>query len=239
MRVSLVILLVFVTACGPSEIVVKGKVFASHDASEPLPQAQVSIRDEDGGKYDNVRANANGKFEALAPEGEYINAEITGDGFELTSFTGLSGVADVFRVEDGMLYGFSSDERADWEERFAGCPDMGSGGMVVGEIRMLELSNGGEHPLVANGVAEVVTRNVKKTWKACYLDDEGLAYDPDATNTGASGAFAVFGIEPGNHILTVGYEFAPDAWSYSDTYVRAVEDGVAPRFPAWVEWPDL
>ena len=240
MRVSLISLLLLAAACGPKEVVMKGTVFDSPgDSAAPFSGAKISIFDEDENKYDNAKANASGKFEAVAPEGAYIHAEISGDGFETTSFTGPSGLSDVFRVEDGTLYGLSSDERAEWEARFAGCPDLDEpGGVIFGEIRMLELTENGEHPLV-NGVAEVVTQNQKTLWRACYLDEDGIAFDADATSTGVLGAFAIFGIEPGTHILTVGWEFAPDVWSYSDTWVRVIDGGVAPRFPAWVEWPDV
>ena len=240
MRPVIVLSLLLLSACSPNEVTVKGVVFSSYDSmDERLSSARVTIFDEDGTKFDTARADAKGNFEAQAPEGEYIHADISAEGFETASFTGVSGLSDVYRVEDGMLYGFSTEQRDEWETLFAGCPGLGSnGGVVLGEIRMLELTDNGEHPLVS-GVAEGVSRNQKKTWKACYLDDEGVAYAPDATTAGASGRFAVFGIEPGTRILTVGWEYIPDVWSYSDTYVRITEDGVAPRFPSWVEWPDL
>ena len=240
MRTSLISMLVILSACSAPEVVVKGKVFASHDSTEPLAGAKITIVDEQGGKYSDAKADSAGKFEAMAPEGEYIHAEISGgDGFETTSFTGPSGLSEVFRVEDGTLYGFSTAERDALEVLFGGCPEFGTpGGVVFGEIRVLELSQDGEHP-VASGIAEVVTRNQKTTWKACYLNEAEDAWDPAASETGLGGRFAIFGIEPGTHILTVGWEFAPDLWSYSDTYVRVIEDGVAPRFPAWVEWPEF
>jgi len=240
MRAQLSFPVVFLAACTAPEVLVKGVVYSSYDStSDRLSQARVIIVDQDDEKYDSVRADAQGKFEARAPEGETIHAEISGEGFEVTSFTGVSGLSEVYRVEDGLLFGFSNAQRAEWEALFAGCPGLETpGGVVFGEIRLLELTDSGEHALV-NGVAEVVSRNQKRTWDACYLDDDGLAYAPEATTTGPSGRFAVFGIEPGTRILTVGWEYAPDIWSYSDTYVRLTEDGVAPRFPAWVNWPDM
>jgi len=228
------------SACGPNDVVVKGIVFSGPDSvDERLPSAKITLYDADGETYDTTRADAKGKFEAVAPEGEYIHAEITASGFESTLFTGVSGLDEVYRVEDGMIYGFPTAELEVWEGLFAGCPGADeSGGIVLGEIRMLELSQDGENPLV-NGTAEVVSKNQKQTWKACYLDEEGLAYDPDATTAGPSGRFAIFGIAPGTRILTVGWEYIPEVWSYSDTYVFVQEDGVAPRFPSWVEWPEI
>ena len=72
-------------------------------------------------------------------------------------------------------------------------------------------------------------------FEACYLMNEGDAWNPDAFNSGETGQFAIFGLDEGLYVLTVGYTML-GAEVYQISWEMLVpHDGVVPRFPIWVE----
>lgn len=235
----LFLLPLFLAACGglPDEVILEGVVLDQPVDGAPLAGAALEVRDEAGALYDSGKADPSGVFELAAPAGDVIFVDVTAPGFVRTAHTGVAGLQDRQIVEPGSLYGMSEAFLAEWEARFAGCPGIGEGGAVFGEVRIWDVVEPGTdiHPLVKTAVV-TLEDDAGKTWKACYLDDAGEAVDPEAQWTGSSGRFAIFGVPEGLVRLRILYEYAPGRWTPPTDYpVRVPGQGVAPRFPAFVE----
>jgi hypothetical protein len=229
-------MLIALFACQePEPVVVEGVVWsAPGPTAPPLPGASVTFVDETGAVLDAVEANDDGAFRARVPAGLEIFAEIRGEGYATTTFPGVSGLQGTFRVEDHALYGMSLAERDAIVARFEGCPgaDDVSGPLVVGEIRLYGLvDDEGESPIVTTGVAAVGAS------VACYLDDDGVRYEPKTEETGDSGTFAVFGAGPGAGLLSIAYQPIEDTWALEEyrLWIPDDDDVVSPWYPAWVE----
>lgn len=227
-------LIAFFAACQePDPVLVEGVVWSGPESTAPpLPDASVTFVDETGAILDAVQAGPDGVFRASVPAGVEMFAEITAPGHALTTFPGVSGIADTFEVEDHALYGMSLEERDAILERFAGCPGADEGGpLVTGEIRLYVVDEQGDSPLVTTGAAAVGKHT------ACYLDWSGSRYQPKVSETGNSGAFAVFGVGPGLRTLSIGYQPFPDQWSIEEyrVWIPDEPDVVSPWYPAWVE----
>lgn len=231
-------LLLAATACGERTVEVSGTVLENRfDGADVLVDGSVTVLGPTGEVYSQTTTDSSGEFEALAPAGETVYALVGGEGLATASFVGTTGVRDSLAIEQGTLYGFEADELAEWEERFAGCAGVGEGGgVVLGEIRVWDLvDDDGQSPLVTTGYAVVQTVE-GETYEACFLDDEGVAWDPDASRSGETGVFALFGVPEGVHDMLIGYDVyeGVDYVRYLPVYVP--EAGLAPHFPAWVEF---
>jgi len=228
-------------ACNPIPKVVtlEGHVYSDREATDTLADATVQIRDLDGKRFDKATSNAKGRFSTTAPAGTYLFPIIEGEGLVPAAFMGLCGIDEVCEVEDGALYGVTADAWAAHEATFAGCPGVGSGAGVVGEVRVWDLldPDTGEHPTTNAAVVELWEESTGETWSACYLDEDGLAHDPEATRSGASAMFGLFGAPPGVYVLSVGLEVYPGGWTWDDSYIYVPETGLAPRFPAYARFP--
>jgi hypothetical protein len=225
--------------CAADDVVeLRGVVQQAHDRAEPLAGAAVEILDARGQRFDRGETTAAGAFRVTAPLGAMIFATVNGEGLLPAAFLGQSGVSPVARVEEGVLYGFSTAEEQAWRERFAGCPGADQpGGIVLGEVRFFDLAHPdtGEHPLCETGIVTVERKN--EAYEACYLTEDGSAWDPDATETGTAGTFAIFGLPEGSGVLKVDYRYASTYLVKEEYPLWLPAEGVAPWFPAWVELP--
>ena len=220
------------------DVAVRGTVFASPDGEVPLADATVILRDVRGKIYDRGRTDADGDFEVAAPPASDIVAEVQADGYASSAFAGVTGEEPVFKVPDGTLYAVDEDEVVDWETQFAGCPGIGQGGAILGEIRVRELTEPGTdiHAIVTAG-STTVEMDDGTVLDACYLDDEGLGLEEGREVTGETGRFAIFGVPEGFGTMTVRYAYTPNTVVEERTVVFVPEGGVSPWFPAWVSLP--
>lgn len=236
---ALVLLMLAANGCTPNEVVsLRGVVQQAYEQELPLGGAQVEILDAAGRSFDRARTDPDGAFEVQAPLGSQIYATIAGTGYIPAAFLGQSGISPVARVEDGVLFGFSTEEDQAWRTLFAGCPGADQpGAVVVGEVRFFDLAHPdtGEPPLCETGVITLELDD--QVFEACYLTEDGLAWDPAATQTGTPGRFALFGLPEGSGVLNVDYRYATDYLVKQAYPVWLPADGVAPWFPAWVELP--
>jgi hypothetical protein len=235
------IALAILVGCAPETTVeLSGKIAVDRSLeAEPFADASLKVFDKEGALVDKTTCNGNGHFSTLVPAGNHGFLIVDGEGSVPSSFTGICGPFEPCEAELGTMWGFSQEEYDEWQVKFAGCPGAGEGTMVLGEARVQELidPDSGEHPTVNAAVAELWEESTGNTWPACYLDEDGAAYDPDAVATGASGMFAIFGAPKGLLVLSVGLEVGPGSWTWDDSFVHTVEDGVVARFPAWVHFP--
>ena len=205
--------------------------------SAPLSGATVTVREGDGASYSEGFSQSDGRFAVDAPGGQNIFLEVSGEGLVRSSFTGVAGMAPIQPIEDGRVFGFQDDELENWKTAFSGCPGSDdTGAAVVGEIRLFGFADQdtGEEPLVTTGFASVETTDGAE-FTACYLDDEGIAFSEDATKTGSSGRYAIFGLPAGLHTLKIGYEAAPGVVGEYDYFLWLPDQGLSPRFPSYVE----
>lgn len=230
---------VALTACSnfPDEVLLEGTVFSDPGAKEPLGGATLQSFDLIGTPFGDAEADTTGRFLLPTPVGATSFVDIEADGHLRTSFTGVTGVDEVLQIQDGLLFAVSEALFAEWQDAFEGCPGIGEGGAVFGEVRISNLRDPltRENPLVQTAVVSLDGPD-GKTRKACYLDEEGTAFDPEAEITGVAGRFAIFGAPPGEHLLVVASETVDGLWS-SDAYpVRITEGGVTPMFPLWTDF---
>jgi len=203
----------------------------------PLSDAELSVLEDQGEPYASTVTDSDGGFHVDAPGGENIFVEVRGADLVPASFTGVAGLGEQQEVEEGRLFGFSQVGFDQWSSDFSGCPGLEeSGSTVLGDIRLYGLLDPEtvEEPLVTSGYAYVRTADGTE-YDACYLDDDGTAYDSERTATGASGRYMVAGVPAGAHILVVGYEGAGGVVGEHDYFLWLPDGGISPRFPSYVE----
>jgi hypothetical protein len=236
MIISLILLL---TACAPEEVIsLYGTLLDSPDADAiPLAGAELSVLEDQGQPYASAVTSQDGSFQVDAPGGQNIFVEVRGDGLVPASFTGIAGLGDLQEVEEGRIFGYSRAEYDQWNAAFAGCPGLeDEGSAVLGDIRLYGFIDPetGEEPIIISGYAQVTSADDTQ-YDACYLDDDGLAYDPERNYTGLSGRYTIAGVPAGVHTLIVGYEGAGGVTGEHEYFLWLPESGISPRFPSYVE----
>jgi hypothetical protein len=234
---SLLIASLCLSACGPNDILLRGRVSDDvGDKSMDFDGALIEIREGTGPVVGETVTNSNGRFSVRVPRAARIFAVISGDGFLPTSFTGASGIEPVLRVPEGTLFGVPESTAEQYLSLFEGCPAAREGGFSVGRVRVenLTVPETGENPIVSTARIEWNVRD-RETLDACYLNDEGTAYDPTATLTGPSGWYLVPNVAVGTGEIIVSYSTLVGAEEIVVVYpVYMPEDGVIARFPTWV-----
>ncbi|MDP6933096.1 MAG: carboxypeptidase-like regulatory domain-containing protein [Myxococcota bacterium] len=227
------------TACEPgetvTEILLTGHVLDEQDEEAgPIPEATIELRDGNTEAYSEATTDEDGAFSIAAPAGDNIYVSLSADGYTTTAFTGATSYSDV-EVEDGTLWMRSEAQVDVLRNLFDGC-SLDDGGIVEGEVRVyIPDQDADELPLVTTAYAVAYTPD-GDAYEACYLDDEGNS-DPEATQTGNTGRFAIFGLPEAP--LTVYLNYDPGAGDAIERvfYVYLPENGIAPLYPAYVELP--
>lgn len=222
------------------EIVVTGRVYEDLDAfGFPLAGGTIRLVDDAGEQIDEATTGPRGGFKLHSKPSVPLLAEVEAPDFARTSFTGVAG-SETMRVADGQLYAVELRKVEAWRTLFAGCPGVGEpGAMVYGDVRLYNVTDeDGVSPTVGLAWAAIEAADGTR-FEACYLNELGDAWDPEATRTGATGRFAIFGVPSGLHTLEVGAD-ATSELSYTTlwtTWVPAGDDAVVPRFPVYIELP--
>ena len=214
------------------------------------PGVEVTSLGYDLGVIETVTADDQGQFEVLLPKGAYFYLELDGEDWARTASASawLSTKSESSgKVESTWPAMPHQVVRA----KYAGCPGAdGVGAFVYGEVRFYapgyEPNPGEEWPIAITAAASLVGEG-GETLSACYLDAQGLAYDPDARWNGDSGQFAIFEVPTGFptltvDILTVDEETgeAEDEPLTSETVtIYAPEGGVASMMPFYVIFPGM
>jgi hypothetical protein len=224
-------------ACEPGDVLIEGVVLESRGALVGAPDMQVSLLLWDLFEFDRTTTGADGAFSLAAPRQDLVYLLVEGEGHLPISFVGESGRDDVFEVPTGQIWAFSEAEGERWRADFAGCPGVDEPGMVVGEVR---LDLGGDSldptqtPIELFGFAFVTAEDDTRV-DACYLNEEGTAYDPEAEYVGRSGRFAMFGVEGGPWTLTIGRLVGSGASIVRTSLITVPEGGVVSRHPALID----
>ncbi len=197
---------------------------------------------EDGHTIGRTRADADGAFSLVVEEIGTVFVLLRKDGYATTTFPGVVGASETQTIEAHALYLVSEEQVAAEEARFAGCEGAGGATSVGGEIRLFGYEDPvtGVSPLVETGKARIEPRSASDdAVTACYLQDDGAAFDPEAYWTGDSGTFGFFGLPPGRYALEVRIELSEDLVETAVYPVFLPDEPLvrAPWYPAWVEFP--
>ena len=236
------VLLFILTACVEpliTDVTLTGTLSESSDPSSLPVQgtvATITLLDEE---YDCTASNALGDFSLSAPASSnfFVHADATDR--VTTTFTGWSGIEDI-EVDPGTIWVQSHEALDQIREEFSSCADdiaYADGAVVEGEVRLyLPVDeNPGSLPLVTTATVEVVDQ-FGLTTTACYLDDDGVS-DPDASVTGQSGRFAIFGLSSGEAVVTITYTVTTGLEETSEYPILLPENGTAPMYPILVALP--
>lgn len=237
--------------CSPEFITLTAVVSDGPGEDAPAaPGVEVTSLGYDLGVIETVTADAQGQFEVLLPKGAYFYLELDGADWARTTWWGIAGQVDS-SLPDGSLYVLSQADADAVRARYAGCPGAdGVGAFVYGEVRFYapgyEPEAGQDWPLAITAAATLVGEG-GETLSACYLDAEGLAYDPEARWNGDSGQFAIFEVPTGFPKLTVDIltvdeetgEAEDEPLTSSTVTIYAPEGGVASMMPFYVNFPGL
>jgi len=233
------ILILSLLACNniPDVVTVTGEVYDSPaDDSQTVAGVEVTFFDGAMEVVDQFVTSDSGAFSAIGRSGSPLYVSMKAEGFMATAISGSLGFED-YDVPDGDLWLRSNEDHSVVVEEFDGCENMSDGdGAVEGEILMAVPGEGGSYKawVETAWVTAVTADGVEH--RACYLDDDGV-FDPEATMTGQTGRFAVWGVS-GPVMLMVGYSISDQPYWSGNFYIYVPEDGVAPLYDAlWLPTP--
>lgn len=221
------ILVLLACASLPDTITMTGTVWdAPYGEGSTVAGATVTVTDEALTVIDEQTSGADGVFTALVPAGVPFFVTVSAEEHLPTAFSGTAGISD-FTAPAGYPWvaptAFAGDVRA----AFAACPTVAAPGAIVA----------GEIVADVNGYPPITTASAKlygpddTELDACYLDDEG-ASSADATQTGATGRFAIFGVPPGEIVVDIRYATGSGQDPVELYRFFAPEDGFVPVYPA-------
>ncbi len=219
----------------PETIAMSGTVWdAPYGEGDIVGGAALDVFDSALEPVDSQTSDSDGHFTVSLPTGVPFYLAVAADAHVVTAFSGTAGISDLV-APDGYPWVAPTSWIDSLKATFAGCPGVeGDGVIVAGEVRAwLSGFAYAEMPLVLTGAARVYAAD-ETEYATCYLDDDGV-YSPDATETGATGRFAIFGVSAGEIIVDVRYTDPSGTIPVELFQFLAPEDGVVPLYPALVE----
>ncbi len=233
--------LLILTACGLGEVRITGVALESpDDKSDPLVDGTVRVLDNRGLLFDSGATDASGRFSVMAPAGEVIYALVENADGIIASFTGVSGMDPVLRVDRGQLHGVPERVRTRWSDTFAGCQGIESGGLVIGQVHVFLAGVDPDETTVVNNATvklQSTTTGEDLARTACYLDAETGLFDPEGVRTGPLGWYAIPDVPEGAYVLQVEFEVSEGMFTRGYLDIRVPPSGVVPRFPTFVDFP--
>jgi hypothetical protein len=226
--------LVFLAACSADTVELTGTVFNGPASSLPATGATLALLDPNGGVLVETTTDAEGAFVIDVEPSINVFAEITGADARTTTFPGVVGAFDS-ALPDGTLYTFAETEAAEVESLFADCPGGQGSGLVLGEVRHIDVVD--QDGAAAINIASRVSLILEDggTQSACYYDDGGVAYAPDALLNGPSGRFVLLNVPAGLHTLEIVYNVSVDVSERQEYPVLVSENAsLSPWYPAYV-----
>lgn len=224
----------------PDTVTLSGTVLAGAESSEGVAGATVASRDANVELVDQATTDMSGAFSIQVAIDQPFFLDIEAAGAVPTAFAGQVGGADI-TVADGTLWVRTPDDVALLEEEFAGCPALDDAdeqsGIIEGVVYLggyLAQTDSGERKITTATITAYTPDGTAHP--ACYLDDDGNSA-PDATVTGATGRFAIFGVPSGAISVKSVYTTTDGAQVTDWFYEWLPAGGVAPLYPAWVSPP--
>jgi hypothetical protein len=232
--------ILFLLACTPepTKVAVRTTIGSDRDQdpSGVVAGAGIDVYTGSTESFSHAEADEDGAVTLQLPFGHSSFVVLHADGYAPTSYS-LGPFFDEGTLPDGTLWLRSNDGLAALKDEFgSACPNIDAEGGVVleGEVRLFidgqELDT---LPLVTTATVRAVDGDGTE-YPGCYLDDAGKP-SADATETGETGRFAVFGAEPGTLTLDLVYEIVADKAAETNHYlIVAEESGAVPYYPALV-----
>lgn len=228
-------LMMFACTSDPGPQTLSGQLKVGPYEGEGLvSEGTITLLGDDLSVIDTQEVASDGSFELTGPAGSVVVAVVEGPGFVESWFPGRVGAGPT-ELTTGELFAWPESSDEAFVMPFGACAQ--DGPRVLGEIRFLNLEDDtGVHPVAETGYASLYDLDGEWVADACYLDDAG-AYDPASYDTGATGRFAFFGIDPGVYTMTYGFRIAADDIVEQEVWLAVPESGAAPLFAAWTEFP--
>jgi hypothetical protein len=195
--------------------------------------ATVAVFDETLAPFGETVSGTDGAFALDIPALATFYVQVDGEGRVPTAFSGTAGLGD---LDAGQGYPWVADADFVEEQRAAhgACGTAGGGGAVVLGVTRVYLPSTalGELPIAATADVAVLGSDAQRIL-ACSLDDAGVSA-PDATTTGATGRFAVFGVPAGPAIVGVSWVDPGGDRVTHEFQFLVPADGLVPLYPALV-----
>ena len=235
------ILLLLACTKDASQVAVRTTIGSDRDEDPTgvVAGAEVDVYAASTEAFSHATADDDGAITLELPFGSASFLVVHGDGHAPTSFS-LGRFYEDSSLPDATIWLRSESAVAALEDEFGpSCPNMANteGVLLEGEVRLfLDGQDLETLPLVTTASVTAFDQD-GVTYLGCYLDDAGKP-STDATQTGQTGRFAVFGAEAGTLFVEVTYEFVDGVQEPPiGYYVVAEAGGVAPFYPALVFAP--
>ena len=219
----------------PDVIAMTGTVWDEpYEGGHAVAGAAIAVLDDGYAAFDDQAADADGAFTVDLPAGVPFFLTVSAEGFVPTAFSGTAGIYD-FEAPAGYPWVASEAWMDELRADFSACPTVGAEGTVgAGEVRGFVSDVAYDDlPLVLTATARAFASDGNE-YAACYLDDEG-ASSADATETGDTGRFAIFGVPAGEVVVDVRYTDPGGTVPVELFRFVAPEQGLVPLYPALVD----
>lgn len=224
------------SACPPkpiTEVVLRGRIHDGPESIDGVAGGTIEVRTVDGAIFSSATADAAGDFSIEAPPAQPVFLVTNGADHVATSFTVNVGSLDV-DVPDNAVWARRASVLAEVQADFTGCGTADSATSTVEGLVRLYLGDVAEDdqlPVVSTArILGDDGSGVLRT--ACYLDADGDS-DPTASETGETGRYGLFGLDPGPAVLTVEYDAEGTAIS-TELLLYVPEGGTVPLYPTLV-----
>jgi len=180
----------------PSEVMLSGRVRASQYESDPAIGINVTSLDPELSPYGETQTNDAGDFEVSVAANGVYHILFAQEGSVTTSFSGVAGSSN-FSLDEDLLFVRSTAEVEELRALHENCPDSDlEGGIIEGLVRLPIMSNATGDYMTAETASVEASLNDAITYTPCYLDDDGASL-PESDRVGATGKFAIFGVNEG------------------------------------------
>lgn len=217
-----------------TEVTLSGKAFDGPVSIDGV-FGSVTTATIDGATFGEANTNSDGRFAVPAPAGQPAAVIVNSEDHAPTAFLVGIGTADL-TAPSGSIWGRRASVLDELRAEFSDCPDAltADSTALEGVVRLdLGQTDEGDDALPSVTTAEVQVYDSSGTvLDACYLDDDGV-YSEEATVTGQTGRFAVFGAEPGLVEVYIAYD--ANGYTVATTFLAWLPTaGTAPFYPALV-----
>lgn len=219
----------------PEAVSLSGQVLSSQYAESGASGVRVESMDPTLSPFAETTTDDNGEFSVEVQASGVYHLHFSGDGIVTTAFAGIVGQSDI-ALSSGSVFVRTESEVAALRDMHENCPSASEpGGVIEGVVEFPLTSDVTGEAVIAESAVVRASLNDAADYTTCVLDDEGESVATEG-QVGATGRFAIFGVEPG----AVTIEFVQAIGDKTLTnygFVLMPEDGIAPFHPATIDLP--
>ena len=231
----MILLLTLACLPNPDSVSLLGQVLSGQYTESGAPAVSVESLDAELVPFAETTTDTNGEFEVEVRASGVYHLHLSGEDVVTTAFSGIVGQKDI-ELSAGSLFVRSEAEVAALRETYENCPTAtDAGGIIEGIVEFPLTSDATGDAIIAATAKVSASLNDAVDYSSCVLDDDGESLDSEGA-VGATGRFAIFGLEPG----AVTVEFRQDIGNRTLSnygFVLMPEDGIAPFYPAIIDLP--